>query len=145
MKYIRTYENFDKTLKALRGEVPGWDDMTLDQKIEYTHGEDSRLETAYQKIFTRGAMGEYGNNEKLWTSFHILLIRLKEEGYQDLVSEIKWKLTEHESPIKLVKEIADKIDRTKLSDYDNEIISKICSLSDSLNPYVDDIDIGRYS
>lgn len=138
MKYVKTYENFDKTMKALRGEVPGWDDMTLDQRIEYTHGEESRLETAYLKIFSRGAMGEYGHNEKLWTSFHILLIHLNEIGYEDLVSELKWKITENESPIKLVKELTN-IDKSKLSDFDNELIDKISNLSDSINPYVDTI------
>lgn len=69
----------------------------------------------------------------------MLLVWLNELGYSQLVLEMKWRISEHESPIKLSKEIIDKIDLSKLNDYQRGRLLQINDMSDSINPYVDDI------
>lgn len=139
MKYIKLFEDFDRLEKILSGGVPNWENLTPDERVEYIHADKSRLEIEYQKIFSEGATGGYGNNERLWVFFGMLLVWLNELGYSQLVLEMKWRISEHESPIKLSKEIINKIDLSKLNDYQRGRLLQINDMSDSINPYVDDI------
>lgn len=133
------HENWDRLKNALNGKVDGWDKMTPDEKTEYLHADESRLEIEYQKVFSKGATGGFGNNAKIWVIFGMLMIHLKEIGYDDIIKEMKWRISEHENPIALIKEIFQRIDVSKLNSYYTEEIDKINKLSPSVNPYIDNI------
>lgn len=140
MKYLKTYESFERTRKALNGEISNWDEMSSDEKSEYLYADEGRLEIEYKKVISKGITEEYGYNGKFWTIVYLLINKITEID-KNISNKLKYLIAEHKNPIYLLQEELPNFDINQITEGDKWFKGKIYELIElkNLNPFIDPI------